>query len=133
MMMRWLLAIFLILSGGSIAANPVVSAAMAGTILCAESNAGAAGHAAGHSVDLHASHIQAEASHGDHVAPADKPLSIVAFAGLLCCDHGGLSEISLSLVGPTTARPEVPVLHVWSGSSLTELAHPDGLRRPPKG
>ncbi len=133
MLARWCLTIFLIVSGGVLAAGPISSVAVAFNMLCADTETGYAAH----DLEENAAKIGAQAHHhGVHgvAAVADDQPDALQFPGdLPCCDHASVSEIAVSLTGASIARKTSSVLNDWSGRNLTELSHPDGLRRPPKG
>ncbi|MFD1341490.1 hypothetical protein [Litorisediminicola beolgyonensis] len=127
MLARWCLTLFLILSGGVIAASPVASAAMALNMLCAGTGDGPHLHAPDTESALNAH------AHRDHAASSEQPDLPGSPGTMSCCDHASVSELSVSMPDQPIVRLASPVLHDWSGQSLTALSHPDGLRRPPKG
>jgi hypothetical protein len=126
-MTRYLLAIFLALTGILVATAPVATLAASGEMLCAQIAAAPGDH------HLHARSQatgHATGDHHGHASAASEPAPVDTAP--LCCDHACLAEAPVISVSPVLAFDISATPHVWSSSNLTELSRPDGLRRPPR-
>ncbi|MGI3169873.1 hypothetical protein ACRARG_12005 [Pseudooceanicola sp. C21-150M6] len=130
-MMKYLLALFLALTGLMMVAAPVAVMAMSGSMLC-EQQASLTMEQAAHQP---ATAAMAHSHHGmDHDMLQVVETSDVAStdSAPICCDHACVAELTVMPVTFGSGQPASGAPHDLSSSDLTELTHPNGLRRPPK-
>lgn len=130
-MMKYLLAIFLALTGLMTVAAPVAVMAMSGTMLCEQQTSVSMKRAAHQPPAVAMNHSHHGTDHGMHqmVETSDDTSTESA---PICCDHACVAELTVmpAVLGVGQIASSAP--HDLSSSDLTELTHPGGLRRPPK-
>ncbi|OWU84540.1 hypothetical protein ATO6_12775 [Oceanicola sp. 22II-s10i] len=130
-MTKYLLALFLALTGLMVVAAPVAVMAMSGAMLCEQQAGGTMQHAAHRSATAVMDHGHHGADHGMHqvVEASDEAPTDSA---PMCCDHACVAELTVMPVMLGDGQVASGAPHDLSSSDLTELTHPNGLRRPPK-
>lgn len=130
-MMKYLLALFLALTGLMTVAAPVAVMAMSGTMLCEQQAIVSMEHTA------HGSST-AGMDHSLHGADHDMQKLVEASdegstdSAPICCDHACVAELTVMPVTLGSVQLASGAPHDLSSPDLTELTHPNGLRRPPK-
>ena len=122
MVMRCLLALFLVLSGIMVATSPVAAMAMSGGMLCAPQTDVAEPVAAD---EDHAAHAHHPGDAADEPLEAEQPLPV-------CCDHACLSEVSVLPFVAANSRADHRAFFSLSSGDRPDLIGRDGLRRPPR-
>ncbi|TMV13091.1 hypothetical protein [Arenibacterium halophilum] len=130
-MTKYLLALFLALTGLMMVIAPVAVMAMSGTMLCEQRANLTMGHAAHQPATAAMDHSHHGADQGIHelVATSDEASTDSAPK---CCDHACVAELTVMPMVLGSGRIASSAPHDLSSSDLTELARPNGLRRPPK-
>ncbi|QOL82812.1 hypothetical protein [Pseudooceanicola spongiae] len=131
MLKRYLLTMFLALAGSMVAISPVAAMAMAGDMLCEQRAALQDKQDRQPLVATHADHMKADVESTSHAGHAKQDRTSDTQA-LVCCDHACLFEASTPSFDLVTAGSSSRAIHAWASDDLTELNHPNGLRRPPK-
>ena len=122
MVMRCLLALFLVLSGIMVAASPVAAMAMSDRMLCepqidVAKPAGAGNH--------HKAHAHHDADAADEPLAAEQTFPV-------CCDHACLSEVTVLAIVAANGRADHRATFSLSSGDRPDLIGRKGLRRPPK-
>lgn len=130
-MMKYVLALFLALTGLMTVAAPVAVMAMSGTMLCEQQASVSMEHAAHQPPAAPMDHSHHRADHDMHkvVETSDEASTDSA---PICCDHACVAELTVMPVTLGIGQIASSAPHDLSSSDLTELTHPNGLRRPPK-
>ncbi|MEC7792825.1 MAG: hypothetical protein VX791_04910 [Pseudomonadota bacterium] len=130
-MKRYLLALFLALTGLMTVAAPVAVMAMSGSMLCEQQASVSMQHATQQPPAASMDHSHHGAGHGMHqvVETSDEASTDSA---PICCDHACVAELTVMPVVLGAGQVASGAPHDLSSSDLTELTHPNGLRRPPK-
>lgn len=130
-MKRYLFALFLALTGLMMVAAPVAVMAMSGTMLCEQQTSVSMEHAALHPPAAAMDHSHHGTNHGMHQM-VETSGEASADSAPICCDHACVAELTVmpAVLGVGQIASSAP--HDLSSSDLTELTHPNGLRRPPK-
>lgn len=130
-MMRHVFALFLALTGLMLVAGPVAVMAMSGAMLCEPQSGRTMEHAMHQSAPAMVDHGHHGADHGVHPVSEASDDDLPDSAPI-CCDHACVAELTVmpATLGSSQVASGAP--HDLSSSDLTELTHPNGLRRPPK-
>lgn len=130
-MTKYLLALLLALTGLMMVAAPVAVIAMSGTMLCEQQANLAMDHTAHQPAMAAMDHTHHGANHDMHqvVENSDEESTDTT---PICCDHACVAELTVKpvVLGIGQIASSAPL--DLSTSDLTELTHPNGLRRPPK-
>ncbi|MEC7298532.1 MAG: hypothetical protein VXW43_07610 [Pseudomonadota bacterium] len=130
-MTKFLLSLFLALTGLMMVAAPVAVMAMSGSMLCEQQASVGMEHAAHQPVTALMDHSHHKAEQGmQQVVETSDAASTDPVP--ICCDHACVAELTVMplMLGIGLTASGAP--HDLSSSDLTELAQPNGLRRPPR-
>lgn len=130
-MTRYLLALFLALTGLMVVAAPVALMAMSGEMLCEQRVGQTAQHAEYRHMPAMVSHDHHGAYRGAHKV-ADTSDAPSPDSAPVCCNHACGVELTVMRFALGVGVVSSGAPHDLSADNLTELTHPGGLRRPPK-
>ena len=130
-MPKYLLALFLALTGLMMVIAPVAVMAMSGTMLCDRQASLTIEHTAHQPATAGMDHAHHGTDHGVKQA-TEASEEATSDAAPLCCDNACVAELTVmpETLGSGWIASGAPLN--LSSSDLTELTHPNGLRRPPK-
>ena len=113
----------LVLTGLMVVASPVATMAMAGNAHCGQQMSAASHHDAAmlHGADHHGGHAMHQPDQDDSASAAP-----------ICCDHACVAEVPMPPHVQTVLQDGVSLPRHILSQDLTQLTHPNGLRRPPK-
>ena len=130
-MTKYLLALFLALTGLMTVAAPVAVMAMSGSMLCEQQASVSMKLAAHQPLAAAMDHSHHGADHGmKQVVETSGEAS--ADSTPICCDHACVAELTVMPVVLGNGQIASRAPHDLSSDDLAELTHPNGLRRPPK-
>jgi hypothetical protein len=133
--MRYFFACFLVMTGLMIVTAPVTAIAMSDAISCPQrlqvSGQLRTNHHSDVAQDHGADHMSLMHHHPDHKMTQSGGEAEAQVAAA-CCDHACVFEMPGVPVSIGIALAASGTLHNGSSEDLTELTHPNGLRRPPK-